>query len=373
MSMEGADVIVIGGGIHGCSSAFHLASRGARVVLLEAEYCGRHASGVNAGGVRTLGRPLPEIPLALASRALWHQLHELLGDNGDFEASGQLKVAEREDEVEILRQRVGLLNRHGWKHEVLVDRETVLALIPAITPTVAGGIWVEEDGHAVPFRAVMAFRRAAEARGAVIHENCPVTRLEQAGARLRVATTRGTFEAERVVNAAGAWAARIACQVGEEVPATPGGLMLMVTQRVAPFIKPVLGAAVRPLSFKQFDNGTVVIGGALECSVDFEARHAELDFARLSKSARIVTDLFPFLKNVGINRAWSGVEAFTPDKLPVIGASRKAPGLVHAFGFSASGFQLGPIVGKLVSELILDGRPSLPLDAFAVDRFGATA
>lgn len=369
MSIKRADVIVIGGGIHGCASAFHLARRGARVSLLEADYCGRHASGVNAGGVRTLGRPLPEIPLALASRDLWHQMHNLVGDDGAFVASGQLKVAETSDEVEVLRKRVTLLQSHGWRHEVLIDRDAVLALVPSITPTVAGGIWVERDGHAVPFRAVTAFRRAAQRYGAVVHEKTPVTAIEQIGTRWRVKTEQASFEADHVVNAAGAWAAQLAKQVGETVPAVPGGLMLMVTQRVPPFIKPVLGAALRPLSFKQFDNGTVVIGGALHCGVDFDAQHAELDFKRLALSARIVTDLFPFLKNVVINRAWSGIEAFTPDNLPVIGPSQAGAGLIHAFGFSASGFQLGPIVGRLVSELILDGRPSLALDAFAVDRF----
>jgi sarcosine oxidase, subunit beta len=369
MNIECADVIVIGGGIHGCSSAFHLARRGARVILLEADYCGRHASGVNAGGVRTLGRPLPEIPLALASRELWHQLREMLGDDGDFVASGQLKVAETELEVETLKERVALLQAHGWQHEVLIDRDAVRELVPAITPTVAGGIWADRDGYAVPFRAVTAFRLAAQRCGATVHEKTPVTGIEQRGSRWQVRSGDRTFEAAHVVNASGAWAAQMAKLVGEEVPAVPGGLMLMVTQRVPPFVKPVLGATERPLSFKQFDNGTVVIGGALRCDVDFDAKHAELDFHMLARSARIVTDLFPFLKNVVINRAWSGVEAFTPDHLPVIGPSRAASGLVHAFGFSASGFQLGPIVGKLVSEVILDGRASLPLDAFAVDRF----
>jgi sarcosine oxidase subunit beta len=369
MQIQSADVIVIGGGIHGCSSAFHLARRGARVILLEADYCGRHASGVNAGGVRTLGRPLPEVPMSLASCDIWHQMRELLGDNGDFVASGQLKVAETEQEVETLRQRVALLQSHGWQHEVLIDSDTVRTLVPSITPTVAGGIWVERDGYAVPFRAVTAFRRAAERHGVAVHEQTPVSAIEQTGSRWRVTSGERRFEAAHVVNAAGAWAASLAAQAGEHVPAVPGGLMLMVTQRVPPFVKPVLGATERPLSFKQFDNGTVVIGGALHCDVDFEAKHAELDFQTLSRSARIVTDLFPFLKHVVINRAWSGVEAFTPDNLPVIGPSRAARGLIHAFGFSASGFQLGPIVGRLVSELILDGRPSLPLDAFAVDRF----
>lgn len=370
MAAVGSDVLVIGGGIHGCSTAFHLARRGAKVVLLEADFCGRHASGVNAGGVRTLNRPLPEIPLALASREMWHGLAELLGEDVGFHASGQLKVAESEGDVALLQARIARLEAQGWRHEVWIDRYAVRSLVPAISPHVTGGIWVAQDGHALPYRTVAAFRRAAQRCGALVYEHTAAQRIEALGNRWRVTTSSGlAFEAGHVVNAAGAWSGDIARQVGEPVPVEPGGLMLAVTQRVPPFIAPVLGAASRPLSFKQFDNGTVVIGGALHCPIDFEAKHAEIDFRRLAHSARTVLELFPFLKDVPLNRAWSGLEAFTPDKLPVIGPSRVASGFTHAFGFSASGFQLGPIVGKLVSQLVIDGKCDLPLDSFAVDRF----
>ncbi|TFW04800.1 FAD-binding oxidoreductase [Oxalobacteraceae bacterium OM1] len=368
-TQEAADVLVVGGGIHGCSSAFHLARQGVKVILLEADYCGRHASGVNAGGVRTLGRPIPEIPLALASRAIWHELDELVGDDAGFEASGQLKVAESEADMQELRARVQALQSLGFSHEVLVDRETVRELVPTMSAHVVGGIWVKDDGHALPFRAVTAFRRAAERLGVAVHEGTPAEGMERVGGLWRVTTKKGVFEAKHLVNAAGAWSARIAAQLGEKVPVQPGGLMLMVTQRVPPFIKPVLGATSRPLSFKQFDNGTVVIGGALHCAIDFDAQHGEIDFSTLARSARTVTDLFPFLKDVQINRAWSGIEGFLPDKLPVIGPSKAAPDVTHVFGFCASGFQLGPASGRTVAELVVNGRTDVPIDAFAVNRF----
>jgi sarcosine oxidase, subunit beta len=128
-----AGVIVIGGGLHGCSTAFHLARKNAEVVLLESDYCGRHASGVNAGGVRTLGRPLAEIPLALASRELWHDLPDLVGDDAGFVADGQLKVAESDEDFAVLTERTALLRKNGWTHETLVDHDTVRALVPSIT------------------------------------------------------------------------------------------------------------------------------------------------------------------------------------------------------------------------------------------------
>lgn len=365
----GADVIVIGGGLQGTSSALHLARRGLRVTLLEAEYCGRHASGVNAGGVRTLGRHVAEIPLALASRELWHRLDELTGDDADFVPSGQLKVAETDAELDALRQRVEDLEALGFTHETIVDGHTVRELVPAIAPHVTGAIWVQDDGHALPYRAVTAFRRAAERAGVSVHEATPAQRVAYTGNQWQVDTPRGVFRAARLVNTAGAWAGEFAAQIGEPVPVEAGGLMLMITHRVAPFVKPVLGATGRALSFKQFANGTVLIGGGLRCPADIEARHGEVDMLKLGTSAQTVTALFPHLGPLGINRAWAGVEAFMPDQIPVIGPSRTAPGVVHAFGFSAHGFELGPIVGQIVAELVTEGRSTLPIDAFAVDRF----
>jgi sarcosine oxidase subunit beta len=369
-NLHEADVLVVGGGLHGTSSAFHMARRGAKVIVLEADYVARHSSGVNAGGVRTLGRPLPEIPLALMSREIWHRMSDLLCEDVGFAPSGQLKIAETDDELEACRQRVALLESHGYTHEKVIDRESILELEPALARHVTGGIWVERDGFALPYRTTTAFRLAAQRLGARFLEGTPVRRIEQRGTRWFAVTSRGTFSAENLLVTAGAWSGELTKQVGEPVPVHPEGLMLMVTHRVAPFCRATLGATGRPLSFKQFDNGTVVIGGKLIGIADLANRHGEVDFVRLVRSARTVTDLFPHLRNLGVNRAWAGVEAFTEDELPVISASRKASNLYYSFGYCGSGFQLGPGCGKLVSELILDGAPSIPLDAFAIDRFG---
>ncbi len=367
------DVIVIGAGLHGTSTAFHLARRGMGVIVLEADYAARHASGVNAGGVRTLGRPLPEIALALMSREIWHRLPDIVGDDGGFVPSGQLKIAETEAELDECRERVALLEANGFTHEKLIDREAVHELEPALAKHVTGGIWVERDGYALPFRTTTAFRLAAERHGVRFHEATPVTRIEQRGARWLANTPRGQFAAEKLLIAAGAWSGELARQAGEAIPMHPEGLMLMVTHRVAPFCRTTLGATGRPLSFKQFGNGTVVIGGKLIGIADLQERHGEVDFMRLARSARTVIDLFPHLRDLGVNRAWAGVEAFTDDSLPVISPSRTASNLYYSFGYCGSGFQLGPGCGRLVSEMMLDGATSLPLDAFAIDRFSRSS
>src|SRR5258708_30726527 len=119
---ETADVIVIGGGIHGCSTALHLAMRGVRVTLLEKDYPGRHASGVNAGGVRQLARHIAEIPLSIASMALWERIEELVGDDCGFASHGTVLVAESEEELAGFRARVDHLRLKRFMHEELFVR-----------------------------------------------------------------------------------------------------------------------------------------------------------------------------------------------------------------------------------------------------------
>lgn len=368
---SGSDVLVIGGGLQGLSSALHLARRGCSVRLLEADYCGRHASGVNAGGVRTVDRHLAEVPLSVAARALWHRLPELVGEAAGFVPSGQLKLAETPEELDKLRARVQQLHALGFTHEQLIGPAEVRELVPALTPRITGAIWAADDGYAYPYGVVTAFRRAGQRLGVQVHEGTPAQRIERVGERWRVHVPGAVYEAAHLVNTAGAWAGEIARQAGEPVPIEAGGLMLMVTTRVAPFVKPVLGATGRALSFKQFANGTVVIGGGLRCGADPVARHGEVDVMKLATSAQTVTDLFPHLQRITIARAWAGVEGFMPDQIPVIGPSRTRPNLVHAFGFSAHGFELSPIVGQIVSELVLDGRSTQPIAPFAIDRFAA--
>jgi sarcosine oxidase subunit beta len=176
-----------------------------------------------------------------------------------------------------------------------------------------------------------------------------------------------------LVNAAGAWADRIAAKLGEPVPLEVAALMLMITARMRPFLKPVVILRGRKLSFKQLANGTVVIGGGHKGQAFRDENRTELDWRGLASSARTVAELFPIMAATSIVRAWAGIEARMPDELPVIGPSARHEGLYHQFGFSGHGFQLGPGVGALMAELIATGRTNLPLQPFAIGRFAAGA
>src|SRR5205814_4979350 len=125
-----ADVIVIGGGIHGCSTALHLALRGVKAIVLEKDYVGRHASGVNAGGVRQLARHLDEVPLSVASMEIWERIRHVVDDDCGFEAHGQVLIAESEPELDGFRARVDELHRRGFMYEEFLDRVELKRLVP---------------------------------------------------------------------------------------------------------------------------------------------------------------------------------------------------------------------------------------------------
>ncbi|MGE0718944.1 MAG: NAD(P)/FAD-dependent oxidoreductase [Alphaproteobacteria bacterium] len=365
-----ADAVIVGGGLHGSSTALHLALRGVKALVIEKDYVARHASGVNAGGVRRLGRHLAEIPISVASMEIWHRIGDLVDDDCGFVAAGQVKVAESEAELDQLRARVAEVRALGFDHEELIGRDELKAVLPAISDHCIGAIICRRDGAADPYRTTTAFRRKAEALGARYREGVRVTGLAREGRHWRVTTDTGeSVSTPIVVNCAGAWADRIAAMVGEHAPVEPIALMLMIAARMPHFVDPTVGATRRPLSFKQFRNGTVLIGGGYQGIVDRDRNWTRLDFDKLRLSCQTVSDLFPIMRGATIVRAWAGIEGRMPDDIPVIGPSAKAEGVFHAFGFSAHGFQMGPGVGSVMAEIITAGKTNLPIAPFAIQRF----
>lgn len=365
------DAIVIGGGLHGCSTALHLAAKGRRVAVVEKHFPGRFASGVNAGGVRRLGRHPAEIPLSVAALELWQSIRALVGDDCGFHAVGQVKIAESDADMKRLEDRAALVRGLGFAHEELVGGNELRRLVPGVAGHCLGAIVCRADGAADPARTTRAFWRRAEAAGVVFHVGVAVTGIDRRGDLWRVVAGKLALEAPVIVNCAGAWGDRIAALLGDRAPLEAAALTMMVTARVPRFLEPVCGLAGDKLSFKQTPDGTLLIGGGHRGRADRDAETAEPDPVALAASARTVRRIFPALREVPMVRAWCGLEGMMPDDIPVIGPSPNAPGAYHAFGFCGHGFQLGPLVGRLVAEAIVDGRPSLPIEAFSIGRFAA--
>jgi sarcosine oxidase subunit beta len=368
MSAQGFDVAVIGGGLHGLSAALHLARAGRRVAILERSWIGRHASSATAAGVRTLGRDLAEVPISLEALEMWHRITQIVGDDCGFHAHGQIRVAEFDEQLPALLQREARMNERGYSHEEIIDRAELRRLVPALSSHCVGGLMARRDGAADPHRTIVAFRRTCEQASVTIFEGCGVEAVERHGSDWLLRCGPRRFSAPAIVNAAGAWAGRIAALFGDKVELGVKASMMIVTERLAPLLDPVVSVVGRALSFKQSDQGTLVIGGGLQGSANVEGQRSSVDFTKLAAGARAATDLFPMVGEVRVARCWAGIEAKTRDLLPAIGPSVQSSGVYHAFGFSGHGFELVPVVGAIICDLIVDGRTQREIAAFAPRR-----
>lgn len=363
-----ADAVVVGGGLHGLSAALHLARAGKRVTVVERSWVGRHASGASAAGVRTLFRDVAEVPISLEAMEMWHRIEAIVGDDCGFHAHGQLRVAETGQHFADLNERAAKMRQLGYAHEELIDRAELLKLVPALSPHCVGALVARRDGAADPHRTLRAFRRRCEAEGVDIHEGCGVTAVERHGSDWLVRAGARAFTAPAIVNAAGAWAARVAAMVGDDIALGMKASMMIVTERLGPLLDPVVSVCGRALSFKQSHQGTLVIGGGLQGSANLDTQQSAVDFHELARGARAATDLFPSVRDVRITRTWTGIEARTEDLLPVIGPSPNASGVIHVFGFSGHGFQLVPVAGAIVCDLLVHDRTERQITAFAAER-----
>jgi sarcosine oxidase subunit beta len=371
--MKRPDLLVIGGGIHGCSAALHAARRGLDVVLVEKDTVARHASGVNAGGVRRLNRHPAELALSQLSMSLWHRIVELVDDDCGFQRCPQIRLAESEADLEALRTRVEMVRTLGFDNEVMLDEAEMRALVPAVASHCVGALASLDDGFAMPHRTTLAFCKQAVVEGVTVLEGCAVYALMRRSGGWEIRAGHMTIHAGCILNAAGAWGGDIARMIGEAAPVQVIAPMMLVTGRMPRFCDAVIGCASRPLSFKQMPNGTVVIGGARLGRADASRNRTDLIMTELACSAATAASIFPIMRDAQIVRAWSGIEGRMPDQIPVLGSSHAAAGAFHAFGFSAHGFQLAPAVGQVMAELIATGRSPLTLDAFDVGRFAAGA
>lgn len=363
-----ADVVIIGGGIMGSVAAFHLSRANRRVVLLEKKFVGWASSGVNAGGVRRQGRHPAELPLAQESLKDWMELPSLVDTDCQFVACDHLAVAESEAEMKQLVARIPYHAEAGVTLEQL-DGAQMRRICPDFGPQVIGGTLCRGDGQANPRLVSPAFAAKARERGAIIREGEGVVALERTGGRVaRVRTENGIYKGEHVLNVSGAWGPQIAAMAGDQVHVGYRLPQMMVTEKIRPFLGPVLGFAGRQLSFKQVPEGNLVIGGGRPGIGGPQEMRKDLQCAMMAGAAHDVVQVFPALKTVQVIRAWVGIEGEPDDKIPVIDRSAACENVIHAFGFSGHGFQLGLCVGRLLARWVIEGAPFLPIEAFNIQR-----
>ncbi|SDO48086.1 NAD(P)/FAD-dependent oxidoreductase [Desulforhopalus singaporensis] len=366
-----ADVLIVGGGLMGCATAIELARKGKSVTVFEKDVPGRHASGNNSGGVRCQGRDLREIPFAVESRKMWDLHPKTVSSDCGFYVSPRLRLAENDAEMEVLVKRQEKLNSLGYTHEVVVDLNEVRRLSPNVADHVVGGLVCYTDGLANPMLTSKAYAAAAGREGVQILTRTRVVEVQTMSWGFKLRTADGkVYEGETLINATGAWSGRFSEMLGDPLPVFSAAPTMMVTDRMADMMNGTsLGLTGRLLGLMAAQNGTIIVGGGYRSPHDLEKEKIWIDPMQMTKASKIMIEVLPGLKDAQMIRCWAAFEGCLADKVPIVGSSKQVPGLFHVCGFSAHGFQLAPIMGRVMSQIVLGQQPDFPLDDFRPDRF----
>lgn len=366
-SHQTADVIIIGGGIVGCSAALALSRRGVSVILLERDTCGSRSSGINFGGVRRQGRPLNQLPLAVRAKRIWDNLPDYIGIDGEYVRTGHLKLARSQQEFAELESYSEQTRDFGLDLE-LIGPMKIRHLCPWLAGNVVGGSFCPQDGQANPRLVSPAFAAAARQAGTQIVERFTLADLRHQGRHFEVTGADGNrIVAPNLLNCAGAWSKEIAAQFGDIVPLEQGYPAMAVTEPLPFFIPYSLGVCGSEVYCRQVARGNVVMGGGRGVGLSQTTSRSTAE--RLHSLMSRIIRLIPSMQHVQIIRTWSGVEAYTPDKQPIICASPSVRGLFHGFGLSGSGFEIGPAAGEVLADLVIDGKTETPIHSFDLQRF----
>lgn len=377
MNAQRADVIIVGGGIMGASSAFFLRKRGVSVILLERGLIGQQASGVNFGNTRRMGRPVYELPLSNRSRGIWLKFKELFDDDAELLLNGHLRLGFTPAHEERMVKYAEDAKDFGLGMQML-SAKALHERFPYLGPELTAGCYAPYDGHANPRLAAPAIGRAAVREGAQVFENTEIVSVEKEGDDFRVTAADGRiFRAPVALITAGAWGNRISTSFGEPVPMIVKSPQMCVTEPVPYAIGPTIGAISEVpeqlVYFRQVARGNIVIGGGGHEPVDIENRRAYVNPSRTLYKLKNAPRVMPAFKHLNIIRVWGGIEGYMEDSRSVMGPSARVPGLYYAFGFSGEGFQLGPGVGDVMAELIHTGATSTPIEHYHISRFAKRA
>lgn len=371
-----ADVIVVGAGVQGASLAFHLARRGARVLVLERETIAAGATGRSSGFVRMHYDLESESQLAWASFPYFRDWADLVGA-GDcgFVQTGFLQLVPAALAAD-LRANVEMQRRLGIETRV-VDATEVARLVPgAVTDDITVGAHEAASGYADPSGTAAGFLAAARGSGAVLIQGCRVDSvLVEGEAVVGVETNRGRFAAPVVVDVAGAWAQELARTVGLEVPVQawrhPTAYFGLPDGRGPDF--PIVIDEINEVYFRSEGRETMLVGleSGNEIGGSPDRPLAALGSAALEEMVARVCARVPWMADGTLRTTHGGQDGITPDQRAILGPAGP-DGFFLACGFSGTGFKTAPAVGACLAELILDGRATtVDIAGYALDRFAA--
>jgi sarcosine oxidase subunit beta len=368
-------VAVVGGGIVGLASAYYLADRGADVTVCEKASVGAGSTDRASGGIRAQFTSGVSVALSQASIQVWESFEEQFGVDIGYRRPGYLFLAREESTAAQFRENVRVQHEHGVDSEFVSPSEAK-NLCPGLhADEYVGGTYSPTDGFADPHLGLQGFSTAAADAGAEIRTGAEVTDVLTDGeAVIGVDTSEGRYDADYVVNAAGAWSPQVAEMVGVDLPVSPRRRQAMVVdpEMAVPDSNPLVTDLDDHSYFRPERDGKALVGG------HFSDADPEQDPDRYRKSTDLAwtVDAIEHVSTVAdyfgpdseVVRGWAGLYAVTPDHHPII--EETMPGMVTATGFSGHGFMQSPATGQVVSELVLDGESkTVNVSPLTSDRF----
>ncbi|MEM7729148.1 MAG: FAD-dependent oxidoreductase [Pseudomonadota bacterium] len=358
MSGSTYDLIVVGGGVMGASAALRAASGGMRVALLEQDTIGRGASGSNAGTLSLQIKRVKLMPYALEGHALWREY----GDSVGYRETGGLTVAFTDEEAELLNDRM-CLKRSAGAPIRFPSKTEITEMEPGLSNKILSASFCAADGYANSSLTGQFYRRLLNEAKVHVFENTAVTAM-QAGYHVIAGSLR--LRARRLLLATGGWLKLTGQLLGLDLPITTRINTVSVSERSPSLISGVIGHATGLLTMKQKPNGSVLIGGGWQGVGSPDQGPGRVSAATLIRNLQLATHTVPALAKLRLLRAWTGYEAHTPDFYPLAGAVTGWPNL-YVLGAVRGGYTIGPYIGRLMGDLILERPTERPL--FPPSRF----
>lgn len=413
---KSADVVIIGGGIIGVSTALFLAQRGIATVLCEKGKVAAEQSSRNWGWCRRMGRDTRELPLIIESLDLWDRMHQTVGEDVGFRRTGISYLCANEKDIAANEAWLKAAGPYGLDSRMVTGRD-VEALSPGTGNRFPAALHTPSDGRAEPQRAAPAIARAAIRAGATILQGCAVRTIERSAGRVSsVVTEKGEIACSTVVIAGGIWSSMLCRTLGIRLPQLGVRSSVM---RTAPLPGGPEGAAAGPhfAYRKRLDGGYTIAGGGHSHDIVADSFRYFADFLpvvmqdwqgmslgiggdlvksltrrswsgdevspfektrildpepvdrHLEKARKALEEAMPIFRGVPIEQRWAGMIDATPDAVPVVSPVASLPGLILATGFSGHGFGIGPGAGALTASLVAGDKPTVDPSPYRYERF----
>ena len=368
-----ASAVIIGGGVMGLSTAYHLARAGVTdVVLIEKNEFGSGSTCKAAGGVRAQFSDAVNIELGARSLKTFETFKATFDQEIDLRQVGYLFLLEKPEHVEAFEKNVALQNEMGVPSR-LIEAAEAKALSPLIsTEGLLAAAYSPTDGHCTPESVVNGYASAGRRAGARLVRNCAVTAIESSGGSLMQAVTeKGTIATDAVICTAGAWSKELGAMVGVDLPVEPLRRQILTTEPM-PDLDPHTPFTIDfSTSFYFHGEGQGLLLGMAD---PHEAPGFKLTVSDewLAGLGDAIERRAPHISEVGLGAGWAGLYEMTPDHNALVGEAEGVSRFLYATGFSGHGFLMGPAIGEVMRDLYLGRTPVVDVSSLTANRFASS-